>query len=336
MTGLRTLDPAFFTIGDLKSGRIKYWLNEEYQRSDTWERKRKRNLWGTILQGLSIGVLFARRSNKRLEILDGQQRLSAIMGFFRGDFKTPKDATFPDKGLSDLRREHKLYSKVLKYKIWYIPVSGGTEDEVSQLFLRLQEGQPLTPSEILNVESTPFRNFVIELADHHLFVDHRLPIHEGRFAHRYVIAQCLYTDWKGKKKTKSLPTPPRKDELLQLYRQYMPSKKKYQSTLVNFDRMYSALGNEISSIKKSDFVLIYAFIARLDPLKNDIDRVGAFLDHFFKRVRNARTKPLTKGYKRRLTSFEQFKSWRQKGATPTSVNERFRIIWHEYQHWSSP
>lgn len=335
MADLKVHKPAYFTIHSLWSGRTKFFLNHDYQRSEAWDLKRKQSLWKTILEGLSIGVLFARKTGGQLEILDGQQRLTTIMGFHDEKFGILSDSDSQPLQYRQLQWRKKLFKKVKRFKIWYIPVTGGTEDQVSNLFLRLQEGQPLNPAEILNVkypEQTELRDFVIELADHHLFIDRRLPISYRRFAHRYLIAQCLYTEWPRVMTGNSLPKPPREDELGTMYHEFSLSLNKRRSILMNFDRMYLALGSQISSIKKSDFVLIYAFMSRVVPLTADLNQIGAFLDSFFTQVGRAARRPLLSGYRLRLTPYEQFKSWRAKGATSASVNARFRIIQSEFHH----
>src|ERR1051326_2432130 len=59
-----------------------------YQREDTWEPERKSRFIESLLMGLPIPFLFFwEKSEGKLEIVDGSQRLRTIHQFILGDLK---------------------------------------------------------------------------------------------------------------------------------------------------------------------------------------------------------------------------------------------------------
>ena len=74
-------------------------LSPEYQRGDRWTMRQKREFVGSYLEGVPIPPVYAQRyhdkthvpSGKREvdmpdEVLDGNQRLTALLGWFHGEF----------------------------------------------------------------------------------------------------------------------------------------------------------------------------------------------------------------------------------------------------------
>ena len=82
----------------------------EYQRSPVWSVKQKQLLVDTILRDLDIPKFYLRELNGGaydFEVFDGQQRLRAIWGFKKGEYKTAKDAdAVGDVEVADLSYEN--------------------------------------------------------------------------------------------------------------------------------------------------------------------------------------------------------------------------------------
>src|SRR3989344_9247320 len=71
----------------------------EYQRGPVWSTKQKQLLIDTVLRDLDIPKFYFRAVHGGLyefEIVDGQQRLRAIWGFRKGEYKLSKDADAVD------------------------------------------------------------------------------------------------------------------------------------------------------------------------------------------------------------------------------------------------
>lgn len=166
MSKLAILDVDHFTINKLKNEEDKFQINRTYQRSDAWKLPKRQKLLESIFNNLSIGVLFIKRHDDgTFEILDGQQRIETIKFFLHNKLLTSQHMKgFKNKSYSDLEKEDSdKLAKFLSFKIWYIPVYDGDEEELADLFLRLQEGQPLNTPEKLNAIQTDMKKFIIEV-----------------------------------------------------------------------------------------------------------------------------------------------------------------------------
>lgn len=107
----------------------------DYQRDYVWSLEDKQELINSIFQGIDIGkFVFVERKitsvEKSYEILDGKQRLNAIMEFYENRFKF-KDVYFYELSKKDKNvfRNHSISSAVVKENI--------TEKQKLNLFVRL-------------------------------------------------------------------------------------------------------------------------------------------------------------------------------------------------------
>ena len=122
----------------------KLIVNESYQRSDVWKLKQKQALIESILGSYPIGVLVLWKNNKNLaEIIDGQQRFKAIINFMTDGFE------YDNSLFSKLSLNKR--TKFRAYDVHCISLNQNlSKDEVSSIFIRLQEGTPLnTPGSTL-------------------------------------------------------------------------------------------------------------------------------------------------------------------------------------------
>jgi Protein of unknown function DUF262 len=79
--------------GDSYHG-YKLNLNPPYQRGAVWTDEQKRDAILSLLQGIPLGNIFVNHSDKkhytvRPSVVDGQQRILALTGFFKGEFTVP-------------------------------------------------------------------------------------------------------------------------------------------------------------------------------------------------------------------------------------------------------
>jgi uncharacterized protein with ParB-like and HNH nuclease domain len=69
-------------------------LQPDFQRQEVWSTKKKRHFIDTILRGWSIPPIhLVETDHYRLEVLDGQQRLSAIRDFLHDEFSIDGNIT---------------------------------------------------------------------------------------------------------------------------------------------------------------------------------------------------------------------------------------------------
>ena len=113
-------------------------------------------------------------------MIDGKQRLTAIWRFISDDFRLLKtQESFPGLGIlggkcwSELPENAK--DKLQFSNVTIAKIEAASDEEIRELFLRLQKGEPLNAAEGRNAMSGPVRDFVANiLAVHSLWPETRL------------------------------------------------------------------------------------------------------------------------------------------------------------------
>lgn len=150
--------------------------NPDFQRPPVWSRSQKQLLIDTILRGYDVPKLYWRKvaSNPdRYDVVDGQQRLRAVFEYQAGEFSLPEETNLIDgvdlskMKYSDLPDELRL--RFDTYSLDVIVLSDTDEDEVREMFLRLQNGTTLKAQERRNAMPGQMRDFVRQLAGHAFF-----------------------------------------------------------------------------------------------------------------------------------------------------------------------
>lgn len=134
-----------YSINDFRAWyeRKELRLSPKFQRRRVWSKKAKSYLIDTILRGLPIPPVFVREkididtSRTIREVIDGQQRLRAILDFLNDGFKVSKihNEEFGDKYFSELPDDIK--EKFLKYLLVTNVVLSPEDKVVLGIFARL-------------------------------------------------------------------------------------------------------------------------------------------------------------------------------------------------------
>ena len=136
------------------SGRLT--IQPEYQRNYIYaDGKRDVAVIDSLLKGYPLGLIyFNKLEDGRLEILDGQQRVTSFGRFVTGKFaiRDENDMQQYFSGLAKDKQEKILNSTLLVYEC------EGTESEIKEWFKTINiVGLPLNEQELLNaVYSGPF------------------------------------------------------------------------------------------------------------------------------------------------------------------------------------
>lgn len=150
--------------------------NPDFQRPAVWGLAQKQLLVDSILRDYDVPKLYWKKTGSKpdtYDVVDGQQRLRAIWEFFDGSFKLPKNSDPIDGvdiaglGYEDLPDELRLGLDV--YSLDIIVLETMDEEEVREMFLRLQNGTTLKAQEKRNAFPGEMRNFVKSLVQHPFF-----------------------------------------------------------------------------------------------------------------------------------------------------------------------
>lgn len=160
----------------------------EYQRGTVWKLPQKQGLIDSLLRGYQIPLFYVHleeRSNnytgeveKTAWIVDGQQRLDAIIGYRQNEFSLPdpkkaKPGSVLPPGTTELppwtgKKFEELTpderERLLGRELLVIEITANHPNEVRDLFIRLQAGTPLTAQEKRDAWPGDFTNFVIRHA----------------------------------------------------------------------------------------------------------------------------------------------------------------------------
>jgi len=168
--------------------------NPEYQRGLTWTIPQRQGLIDSILRGYQLPIfyvhldqdidLFTQSVQTKAWIVDGQQRLAAIVDFCGNKFQLADPAkaksgtvipidpsripSWSGKKFQDLSLDDR--DRILNHELLVIEVTA-EKNEVRELFIRLQGGTPLSAQEKRDAWPGDFTNFVIRCAGkpgHHL------------------------------------------------------------------------------------------------------------------------------------------------------------------------
>lgn len=178
-------------------------LQPDFQRGDVWPKSKKVKLIDSIFRGWKIPPVHViiHPISGVWQVLDGQQRLTAIRDFLEGDFKfdgeihpiednfVKIDGLYFDKLPDHWRR------KFLSYDIRFIKLSEYQPEEPAELFFRLNQPVSLTAAEQRNAFYGETRDQVKTLS---LYLDRKMNGKEGigfsnsRLAYDDVIARLLF------------------------------------------------------------------------------------------------------------------------------------------------
>ncbi|WP_218312575.1 DUF262 domain-containing protein [Alteromonas antoniana] len=134
-------------------------LQPDFQRGDVWAVSKRKKLIDSILRGWQIPPIHVIRQDKYFhEVLDGQQRLRAIQGFFNNEFPVSGNFEPIDEKVSKL--DGLLYSElpdsikrsVEFYSIRILEVYDYLPGETGELFNRLNQSLNLTAAEKRNAQ----------------------------------------------------------------------------------------------------------------------------------------------------------------------------------------
>lgn len=186
--------------------RIKeedYDLQPDFQRGEVWPLRKKRRLIDSILRGWHIPPIhLVVRGDNRSDVLDGQQRLTAIRDFMEGQFRVDGKTEPQDERISALNglKYDSLPADVArsfrKFTIRVFELVDYEPEEPHELFFRLNQPTSLTEAEKRNAFASDARNQVREIVEWAVkeeLLTEKLGFTNARMAYDDMIARVLVT-----------------------------------------------------------------------------------------------------------------------------------------------
>jgi Protein of unknown function DUF262. len=170
---INTTDPDLRTVfSRIDEGSLD--LQPDFQRAEVWQLPKKKLLIDTILRGWQVPpvhVILNEESDIQ-EVLDGQQRLSAIRDFMYNKFKIngfiePIDDDIKElDGLTFDKLPQKIKNRLERYAIRVFEIVEYNQGEPGELFNRLNESLKLTSAEKRNAYVGDLRNQIKSLVNY--------------------------------------------------------------------------------------------------------------------------------------------------------------------------
>jgi hypothetical protein len=190
------------TLSHAKGIRQRIDTNPDFQRPAVWTTAQKQLLIDTILREYDVPKMYWRKlpgSPDHYDVVDGQQRLRAIWSFVDGEFRLPKNAEpvegVPTAGCGYETLPDDLRVRFDTYALDVVVLEETDEDEVREMFLRLQNGTSLKAQEKRNAMPGAMREFVRSLTAHEFFG--RVGFANSRFTHDQIAAQMVCLELAG-------------------------------------------------------------------------------------------------------------------------------------------
>ena len=180
-----TIEPKIYVIKDFHDYPSEFVTRPPYQRKAVWSTKKKQALMDSLIRKYYVPQLVLREvrvsgSNSVSEVIDGQQRITTAVDFFRNEYPLPRslediDPELVGKRYSEISDEHKRFIDRLSFKtdvIKNIEEKENVNHQIiaTEIFRRLQEGENLNYMEIAHAHlSSLSRNFIVKYSDDQTF-----------------------------------------------------------------------------------------------------------------------------------------------------------------------
>lgn len=194
-------------ISDFIRLKHEFKLHPDYQRdNNVWSKRQKKLFIDSIINGYLIPSIYIESTprqgsgrQERWSVLDGQQRLTAILEFASNELELSdefiyfSDHTVKAQGmlLSQLRDSYPAIAR--KFDTFIIPtivVLADSTDEIEEMFERLNSSTSLNAAETRNAIGGPMRELSNTLSTHSFFIE-KCPIKNFRYKYRELATKLI-------------------------------------------------------------------------------------------------------------------------------------------------
>ena len=160
------------------------------QRGYVWDIKRKSLLIESMVIGYPIPAFYAKRDeNKVFDMLDGKQRCRAITEYFNNEFALEGvSEELEGKYFDDLPEDIK--DDIISYSLTVYYFEEITDDEVCEMFYRLNNGKALTAIELTRVKAKSFER-IKEMSKHPIFTEALSDSQINKYTNEDIVIKAL-------------------------------------------------------------------------------------------------------------------------------------------------
>ena len=184
-------------LDKLYTRRNRYDLQPDYQRDKVWSKDDKQKLLDSILKKWDIPKVYLHVIDKEnFEVVDGQQRLSTVYDFYDNDIELSDEYSEDFGGLTYEDLPDKVKDIFDDYELDLVLIEEASEEELKELFARLQLGKALNSGEKLNAIHGKLRDFTKDLISHNFFKQ-TISLKNTRHSHLSIAGQLCILGIKG-------------------------------------------------------------------------------------------------------------------------------------------
>lgn len=187
----------------IEKGTIDF--DNAVQRGYVWDNARKSLLIHSMIEGFPIPAFFAAKNNGIYSMLDGKQRSNAISKFMNNEFEledvpevTLEDGTTVDiNGLTFEELDEELQDRIKDYSLTVYYFEDITDEEINDMFFRLNNGKPLSAIELTRVKAKSLET-IQEIANHDIFKNALTEKAFNKYTHEDLVIKSwivLYNDY---------------------------------------------------------------------------------------------------------------------------------------------
>lgn len=132
----------------IDNGKITF--DNAVQRGLVWDKNRKSLLIHSMLVGYPIPPCYATKRDGIYEMLDAKQRLSSIREFIDDEFFLVNIPEVDGEDINDLKfseLSEDMQDEILSYSFTIYYFDGITDEEIGEMFFRLNNGKPVSAIE---------------------------------------------------------------------------------------------------------------------------------------------------------------------------------------------
>lgn len=186
-------------------GRITF--DNAVQRGLTWENKRKSLLIHSMIMGYPIPPFYSAKAKDGYDMLDGKQRCHAISEFMNGEYKLTEIPTVVTENGEEVDISHlgfeelteELQDAIKDYSLTIYYFEDITQEEITEMFARLNNGKPLTAIELTRVKAKSMEK-IKDIASHEIFEESMSKKQIGGFKNEDIVIKswiALYNENKS-------------------------------------------------------------------------------------------------------------------------------------------
>jgi hypothetical protein len=202
------------TIKDFKKISDKVDFVPIYQRyGNIWSPEKKKLLIDTIINGFDIPKFYfnyfveennvLNQSKAIYAVIDGKQRLQAILDFLNDKFALDDEFVFYEKPeyklnnlkFSQIAAEHSYIAATIEnFILDIVYIVTDEEDKLEELFLRLNGGYALTNAEKRNAIGGYLNKTIREIVEQHNFFLNKLRFKNPRYQYQDLLTRLLFIE----------------------------------------------------------------------------------------------------------------------------------------------